>query len=51
MMNLAMEYEKKNINCAEFIDEIPDFQHVVQSIFPDHIKSSTVLKLLQLIQD
>ncbi|KAL4085388.1 hypothetical protein QTP88_027247 [Uroleucon formosanum] len=49
-MDLAMKYEK-NINCAEFIDEITDFQHVVKSIIPDHIKSATVIELLQLIQD
>ncbi|KAL4120397.1 hypothetical protein QTP88_013097 [Uroleucon formosanum] len=45
-----MKYEK-DINCAEFIDEITDFQHVVKSIIPDHIKSATVIELLQLIQD
>ncbi|KAL4098032.1 hypothetical protein QTP88_022704 [Uroleucon formosanum] len=49
-MDLAMKYEK-DINCAEFIDEITDFQHVVKSIIPDHIKSATVIELLQLIQD
>ncbi|KAL4089249.1 hypothetical protein QTP88_024307 [Uroleucon formosanum] len=49
-MDLAMKYEK-DINGAEFIDEISDFQHVVKSIIPDHIESATVLELLQLIQD
>lgn len=49
-MDLAMKYEK-DINGAEFIDEISDFQHVVKSIIPDHIKSATVIELLQLIQD
>ncbi|XP_050063090.1 zinc finger MYM-type protein 1-like [Aphis gossypii] len=49
-MDLAMKYEK-DINGAEFIDEISDFQHVVKSIIPDYIKSATVIELLQLIQD
>ncbi|XP_008189782.1 uncharacterized protein LOC103311824 [Acyrthosiphon pisum] len=49
-MDLAMKYEK-DINGAEFIDEISDFQNVVKSIIPDHIKSATVIELLQLIQD
>ncbi|XP_008183658.1 uncharacterized protein LOC103309598 [Acyrthosiphon pisum] len=49
-MDLAMKYEK-DINGAEFIDEISDFQHVVKSIIADHIKSATVIELLQLIQD
>lgn len=49
-MDLAMKYEK-DINGPEFIDEISDFQHVVKSIIPDHIKSATVLELFQLIQD
>lgn len=49
-MDLAIKYEK-DINKAEFIDEISDFQHVVLSIIPDRIKSATVLELYQLIQD
>ena len=49
-IDLGMKYEK-DINGAEFIDEISDFQQVLKSIIPENIKSATVFDLLQLIQD
>lgn len=43
-MDLAIKFEK-DIDKAEFIDEISDFQYVVLSIIPDHIKHALVLEL------
>ena len=47
---LKIKYEK-DINGGEFTDEIFDFKHAMLSIIPDCMKSSTSIKLLQLIED
>ncbi|KAL4153350.1 hypothetical protein QTP88_001183 [Uroleucon formosanum] len=39
-MDLAMKYEK-DINCAEFIDEITDFQHVVKIFLTMPVTAAT----------
>lgn len=49
-MDLAIKYEK-DINGAEFIEEISDFKHAALSIIPDRLESTTVIELLQMIQD
>jgi hypothetical protein len=49
-MDLGMKYEKA-VNGTECIDEIFDFQHIVQSIISGHIKCAIFLELLQLIQE